>query len=485
MSEKTILVWFRNDLRIHDNEILVEAIRKADKVLPVYIFDPFYFRTTRRGTLKTGNFRAKFLLESVQNLRDTLRGLGAELIVRTGSPEQLIPQLAEEYQVAEVYHHREVAFEETDISSKVEAALWKIKLNLKHFIGHTFYHKEDLPFPIKDIPDVFTVFRKKVERDSTIRPCFETPTVIPVPAIANAGEIPTLEQLGLTEPVTDPRAVMHFTGGETHALQRMHAYFWENDRLKTYKATRNGLLGADYSSKFSPWLSVGCLSTRQVYWEVKRYEQARGANDSTYWLIFELLWRDYFRFMFKKYGNQFFKAGGFKGQAPEVAPNQDELFEKWKAGQTGVPFIDANMRELNATGFMSNRGRQNVASFLVHDLQVNWTKGAAYFEEKLLDYSPASNWGNWAYVAGVGNDPRENRHFNVIKQATEFDPKGEYVKTWLPELALVPGKLVHTLFYLSPAELNMYHVEFGVTYPQLVIDTPWKNSSDKSVTLLT
>ncbi|MBW4888384.1 DASH family cryptochrome [Mucilaginibacter sp. HMF5004] len=474
MSEKTILVWFRNDLRIHDNEILVEAIRKADKVLPVFCFDPFYFRTTQYGTLKTGNFRAKFLIESVQNLRDTLRGLGGELIVRMGDPVQIIPQLAEQYQVAEVYHHREVAFEETNISSKVEAVLWKIKLNLKHFIGHTFYHKEDLPFPIKDIPDVFTVFRKKVERDSDIRPCFETPTAITVPSIADAGEMPTIAQLGLTEPVDDSRAVMQFTGGETEALQRMNHYFWGSDKLKAYKLTRNGLLGADYSSKFSPWLSVGCLSTRQVYWEVKRYEQERGANDSTYWLIFELLWRDYFRFMFKKYGNQFFKAGGFKGEAPEVSANQDELFEKWKNGQTGMPFIDANMRELNATGFMSNRGRQNVASFLVRDLKVNWTRGAAYFEEKLLDYSPASNWGNWAYVAGVGNDPRENRHFNIIKQATEYDPKGEYVKTWLPELKDIPAKLVQTPFALSINELNMYHVQLGVNYPGFIAETTEK-----------
>jgi deoxyribodipyrimidine photo-lyase len=485
MSEKTILVWFRNDLRIHDNEILLEAIRKADKVLPVYCFDPFYFKTTRYGTLKTGNFRARFLLESVADLRRTLRELGGELIIRTGDPAEIIPQLAEQYHVSEVYHHREVAFEETDISSRLETALWKTRLNLKHFIGHTFYHKEDLPFPIKDIPDVFNTFRKKVERDSSIRPCFETPTQVPVPVIDDAGEIPNLQQLGFDEPVDDSRAVMHFTGGETEALKHLHEYFWETDRLKTYKATRNGLLGAGYSSKFSPWLSVGCLSVRQVYWEVKRYEHERGANDSTYWLILELLWRDYFRFMFKKYGNQFFKAGGFKGEAPEVAANEDELFEKWKAGETGVPFIDANMRELNATGFMSNRGRQNVASFLVKDLKVNWTKGAAYFEEKLIDYSPASNWGNWAYVAGVGNDPRENRHLNVIKQATEFDPKGEYVKTWIPELSLIPGKLIHTPFFLSAAELNLYKIQPGVNYPQLIIAPVWPSVNDKNATLFT
>ena len=185
MSERTILVWFRNDLRIHDNEILLEAIRKADKVLPVYCFDPFYFTKTTTGEPKTGNFRARFLLESVADLRKNLQAHGAELIIRTGHPAEILPLLAEEYHVNEVYHHREVAHEETDISEQVEAALWKIKLNLKHFIGHTLYHKEDLPFPIKDIPDSFATFKKKIERDSNVRPCIDTPGEISTPGITD------------------------------------------------------------------------------------------------------------------------------------------------------------------------------------------------------------------------------------------------------------------------------------------------------------
>src|ERR1700712_523404 len=218
MSEKTILVWFRNDLRIRDNEILLEAIRKADKVLPVYCFDPFYFKQNLSGNPKTGNIRARFLLESVANLRKNLQGIGGELIIRLGNPAEILPQLAEAYQVNEVYHHREVAHEETEISEQVETALWKIKLNLKHFIGHTLYHKEDLPFPIKDIPDSFAVFKKKVERDSNVRPCVPTPEHILTPDITDAGELPTLQQLGLNEPVDDPRAKIKFTGGETAGL---------------------------------------------------------------------------------------------------------------------------------------------------------------------------------------------------------------------------------------------------------------------------
>jgi deoxyribodipyrimidine photo-lyase len=428
---KLILVWFRNDLRIHDNEVLLEATRKGDAIVPVYCFDPRHYGPTNYGTRKTGPIRAQFILESVADLKRNLQALGGNLITLIGKPEELIPQLAVQYGVTEVYHHREVATEEIEVSERVETALWKYKINLKHFIGHTLYHKEHLPFPIKDIPDVFTNFRKKVERESTVRPCFMDPSSICIPENLIVGSLPSLTDLGYEKQSTlDSRAVLEFKGGESEGLKRMQEYFWDQDALRTYKETRNGLVGANYSSKFSAWIALGCLSPRKIYWEIKKYENERVANDSTYWLVFELLWRDYFRFMFKKYGTKFFLKAGFKGQAPTEAPNQQELFERWKTGQTGVPFIDANMRELNATGFMSNRGRQNVASYLVKELQVNWTWGAAYFEEQLIDYCPANNWGNWAYLAGVGNDPREDRHFNIAKQAHTYDPAGKYVQLW-------------------------------------------------------
>jgi deoxyribodipyrimidine photo-lyase len=424
MSERTILVWFRNDLRIHDNEILLEATRKADKVLPVYCFDPYYFQKTANGTSRTGALRTRFLLESVADLRKNLRTLGGELIVRIGSPAEILPQLAEEYLVNEVYHHREVAHEETDISEQVETALWKIRLNLKHFIGHTLYHKEDLPFPIKDIPDSFATFKKKVERDSSVRACIATPENIVTPVITDAGELPTLGQLGLTQPVDDVRATVKFTGGETAALARLQAYF-EADHQLNGKA-RNG---ADHSSKLSPWLSLGCISMRQVYWAVMAHENENNHHNNA--LVFELLWRDYFRFMFKKHGQKFIKAEETDTDAISTE-KQDELFETWKNGETGVPFIDASMHELNATGYISNFSRQMLAVYLVRDLQVDWKKGAAYFEEKLIDYSPASNWGNWAFIAGLGHDPRDNRYFNLTKQADELETKSDFITTWLP-----------------------------------------------------
>ncbi|WP_419802617.1 DASH family cryptochrome [Mucilaginibacter sp.] len=477
MSGKTILVWFRNDLRIADNEVLTEAVNKGDAILPVYCFDPFYYRVTVFSTQKTGNFRARFINESVADLRQSLQNLGGDLLVRLGDPAVIIPELVQQYQVSEVYHHREVAFEETEISAKVEAALWKMKINLKHFIGHTLHNKEDLPFPIKDIPDAFSVFRKKVERDSQVRRCAVPPQKIKTPEIKVLGEIPTLQELGLAEPFDDERAVMRFLGGEKEGLNQLNNFAGENQD-KTVKA--NPVVGADFANTMSAWLSMGCISPRQIYWQVQQYEKSYGSNVLTTAVILELLWRDYYRFMFKKHGDQFFQKEGFKGQAPTEAANQDELLEKWKTGQTGVPFIDAVMREMNATGYTSIRGRYNAASFLVRDLHVNWTCGAAYFEEKLIDYSQATNWGNWAALAGVGNDPKENRNLNVVKQAGEIDPKGQYVKLWVPELGAIPGKQIHTPFFLTPAELAVYGIKLGVDYPKLVIEPKWQKLTDKN-----
>jgi len=431
MSERTILVWFRNDLRIHDNEILLEAIRKADKVLPVYCFDPFYFTKNVAGEPKTGNFRAKFLLESVADLRKNLQERGAELIIRTGNPADILPQLAEQYHVNEVYHHREVAYEETAISEQVETALWKMKLNLKHFIGHTLYHKEDLPFPIKDIPDSFATFKKKTERDSNVRPCIDTPQQIHIPAITDAGELPTLEQLGLDNPVDDPRTPYKFIGGETTALQQLQLYFTNNNHQCHIKGAK--LSPASTSSILSPWIALGCISLRQVYWEVMKHEDGINNNNP---LILELLWRDYFRFMFKKHGQKFIASTDIT----ELAANQDVLFEKWKNGETGVPIIDAIMHELNATGYINNFSRQTVAGYLVNTLKADWTKGAKYFEQKLIDYSPASNWGNWAFIAGINNDPKDAKFFNIAKIPVEADIKSDFVITWLND---VPEKHLH------------------------------------------
>ncbi len=426
----TSIVWFKTDLRLHDNETLIKAIEKSDEIIPVYCFDDEHFKITEYGFNKTGGFRAQFLLESLKNLDDNLRKLGSGLIITKGKPEYELFKIAQKYQVKKVFAKKEVAYEEKQTEERVEKELWKLKCELETFSTSTLYHAQDLPFSIKDIPNVFTDFRKKTEKEAHIRSIFYTPKTIKSPTIPQFN-LPKIEQLGLSKLNNDIRTAFPFKGGETEAYHRLNYYFGETKLVSKYKKTRNNLIGADYSSKFSPWIAIGCLSPREIYYELKKFEENFGANESTYWLIFELLWRDYFRFMMKKYRHQFFLQTGIKSSHTITNNHNEDILLKWINGETKNNFINANMIELKLTGFMSNRGRQNVASYLCHDLKIDWRFGAAYFEQQLIDYDVCSNWGNWAYLAGVGNDPRGNRYFNIDKQAYEYDSKNEYRNLWI------------------------------------------------------
>ena len=427
---KTAIVWFKTDLRIEDNETLVKAIAISENIIPVYCFDESHFETTSYGFKKTGSFRAQFLLESLQDLDVRLRILGSGLLILKGKPEIEIPKIVNQFKVQKVFAKREVAFEEKQTEKKVQDELFKLRCELEKVSTSTLYHAEDLPFSIKDIPDVFSNFRKKTEKDSEIRAPFEAPTKINSPEIFPL-ELPTLEALGLAKTTIDSRAVLQFKGGETEAIKRLHHYFYDTQCLSSYKETRNGMVGADYSSKFSAWLAMGCISARFIYSEIKKYEKQFGANDSTYWLVFELLWRDFFRFMFKKYQTKFFLYEGIKTEKVNSKSLNKILLSQWMNGATPSDFINANMIELQETGFMSNRGRQNVASYFCNELNMDWRFGAAYFEQELIDYDVCSNWGNWAYLAGVGNDPRGHRYFNIEKQAADYDKNNSFRKLWL------------------------------------------------------
>lgn len=413
---KRILIWFRNDLRLHDNEVLNQAVAKADEILPVYIFDDRQFKQTKYHTLKTGLLRARFLLESVADLQKSLIEMGGDLLIEEGLPEAVLPQLVDKYQINEVYHHREVASEETAVSTAVEDSLWKQRINLRHIIGHTLYNKEDLPFPIKDIPDVFAQFKKKTERDATVKPCLPTPKDISFVPLENNKPLPRWANLYPWP--TDKRAGSALlAGGEQVALSYLNGLLHKNEG----PALQAGLKKHEMSSKLSAWLSLGCISPRQVYWAIKGVGTSSGFGAFCQQILLGLLWRDYYRFMFKKYGNRFFAAKAFGTTNPVQKNINIEAFENWKAGKTDNKAVNTVMQALNATGYASNLGRQLVATYLVQVLGVNWIFGAYYFEEVLLDYTPASNWGNWVQMAGVGNDKRlaQTISFDNIQKAFE------------------------------------------------------------------
>eukprot|EP00968_Pinguiococcus_pyrenoidosus_P027171 scaffold7358_cov252-Pinguiococcus_pyrenoidosus.AAC.15 len=501
-----VVLWLRNDLRLRDNDAVHLCAQRvgngqASAVLPVFVFDERWFgpgATDDFGNARTGVFRARFLREAVEDLRANLKSkYDQELLVACGKPEEVLPKVVRAVNATEVVAHGYGCWEERRIESGVKQQLQPLGATLSRVWGHTMHHIDDLP-PGATVPEIrgaFTNWRKKVEgadtpvrrelpepakdnlqapppevRESAMRSLTEGTAELPS---ASYEELPSLKFLAAAAAlegeeddeslgVADERGVLVFKGGETAALERLEGWMFDRDNLKDYFDTRNGMLGSDYSSKFSPWLACGSLSPRTVYWACKRYEATRVENKSTYWLVFELLWRDFFHFLATRMQGKMFMIDG-EGLVSQDWIDDPIGLQKWREGKTGHPLIDANMRELQQTGFMSNRGRQNVASFLALDLRIDWRRGGSFFEEYLLDYDPASNWGNWHAAAGL-NGGRVNR-FNIAKQSKDYDPTGAYIRTWCPELKDVPIRYLFEPWTMPKDVMAQANCQIGVDYP--------------------
>lgn len=421
------LVWFRNDLRTIDNAVLAEACKNSNRVIAVYCFDPKYFEINKKGFKITEKYRAKFLIETIEDLKTQLEHLNIDLLVHYDSPESIIPKICETYSITDIYIQNDWTKDEIATETSVKSKLEEVQFH--SIYNQLLYHPEDINFEISKTPQVFTAFRKKLEKYVAIREEATIEKLSTSNRIENQTQIPTLNALGFEDFKIHPHSAFPFKGGETEALKRLEDYFFNSKKLGFYKKTRNGLIGVDYSSKFSSWLANGSISARTIYWKVKQFENEHFKNESTYWLIFELIWRDYFKYVSLKHGSQIFKLEGILQKEYDWSTNKNQI-DKWINGETRSDFVNANMIELKETGWMSNRGRQNVASYFAKELKLDWRIGAAYFESLLIDYDVHSNYGNWMYVAGVGNDPRD-RKFNVQFQAERYDEHGKFRKLWL------------------------------------------------------
>ena len=424
------LVWFRNDLRVHDNESLTNAIDENETVIALYCFDPRQFEETRFGFKRTEKFRTKFLIETVTALKENLEKLNIPFLVYYQKPEDSIPEIVAQNEINSVYFQEEWTSEEMEVLENIKLKV-PDSVAFKSSYNQFLFHPETIPFDISSIPNVFTQFRNQCEKSTMVRPEFKDQPMTEENWITNETVIPSMETLGFTDFEMDSRTAFPFLGGENEAMKRLQNYFWETKKLSVYKLTRNGLIGTDFSSKFSPWLANGSISAKTIYWEIVKYEQQIGKNESTYWLIFELIWRDYFKYVSMKNGNSIFKIGGILNKKYDWKTNPSDI-NNWINGNTQEPFVNANMIELQQTGWMSNRGRQNVASFFAKNLLLDWRIGAAYFEAMLIDYDVHSNYGNWMYVSGVGNDPRD-RKFNIKLQAENYDGQSKFQKLWLQQ----------------------------------------------------
>tara|TARA_B110000238_G_scaffold201133_1_gene255092 strand:- start:23034 stop:24344 length:1311 start_codon:yes stop_codon:yes gene_type:complete len=427
-QENTALIWFRNNLRVHDNLSLKKATENHSKVIAVYFFDPKLFKTDAFGFQKTAKFRAKFLLETITDLKENLKALNITLLTYLESPENRIHVLCDALSISTIYTQKEWTREEVSTENLINSTLSDTVYFTADY-DQFLYHPDAVSKDFSKIPDVFTIFRKKLEKTVKIDGEFSASKLPKENLISTVTAVPTMETLGFSDFKTATKTAFPFAGGETAAFERLQTYFFETKKVSNYKKTRNGLIGADYSTKFSPWLANGSLSAKTIYWKIKAYESEFGANQSTYWVVFELIWRDYFKYISLKYTSKIFKIGGILNKNYHWNTDQKTI-QQWIQGETKDDFVNANMIELRETGFMSNRGRQNVASYFAKELLLDWRIGAAYFESMLIDYDVHSNYGNWMYVAGVGNDPRD-RKFNTQLQAERYDQNHKYRKLWL------------------------------------------------------
>ncbi|TVY88088.1 putative cryptochrome DASH, mitochondrial, partial [Lachnellula willkommii] len=468
------------------------------------------------GVPRCGPFRARCLADSLWDLKESLRAIGSDLVIRPGKVVDVIDAIFQHFaadgfargEVAGVWMAREETTEEAREQRDLENLVRSKGKDFRLFSDEKYFMDDrDLPFKsIQELPDTYSDFRKSVE-PLRLQPRKTLPRPTALPPLPPAEAIPPLRVeysipndresflKKMLQPIEsqfqaftkidaisgghDFSASNGFRGGESNGLKRL-LHFIESDAISSYENAKNAPMGHEFTTKLSGYLAIGCIMARQIHEALRHYEDGEAANTpnqeqqallkrfrgtagfgcgenaGTKGIRQMLLWRDYFHPLARKHGNQLFALYGSRGRRTvhdggdkkpdqhewrQVAssPNSPEkckirgIFERFVVGRTGMSFIDASQRELLLTGYTSNRARQNVAFYLAR-LRIDWRLGAEWYECALVDYDPASNWGNWQYVAGVGNDPREDRTFNPVKQAMDYDSKGEYIKQWIPEL---------------------------------------------------
>ena len=430
----TVLFWFRNDLRLHDHPALQAACAGGHRHLLPVLCLPDAARDSGWGFARMGPHRRAWWASAIDSLRRSLQGLDCPLLLCSEPAAIALPALARAVGADTIVCE---AIEAPEEQAEV-AALRAAGLTVRTIWQSSLLDPARLPWPVERLPPVFTAFRQAVEH-AGLQP--DLPLVAPAALPGWPAGVPedrlrhqddALAAFAGTAPAPDPRSAFAWRqsawhGGEDAALEHLAQYL-SRGLPTSYKRTRNGLTGLDYSSKWSPWLATGALSPRQAMALLRRFEAEQGASDGSYWLWFELLWRDYFRFLHLQHGRALYRAHGLG--PPRETPHDPVRFATWCAGETGQPLVDAALRELAATGYLSNRLRQVAASFLVHDLACDWRAGAAWFEHHLLDYDVYSNQGNWLYISGRGTDPRGGRRFNPEQQAASYDPDGAHRRLW-------------------------------------------------------
>ena len=402
----TALVWFRRDLRVHDHPPLRAALDAHDRVVPVFVLDDRLLD----GRHASGS-RTRFMLECLTDLRSALQQRGGDLVIVRGTPEHELPALAREHGATKVYFASDASPFAMRRDHRVEEALRQAGVEPRRTPGN-FVADIGKPKPYA----VFTPFWR-AWKELPRRELHGAPRAVPTPSDLRAGELPRLK---LHDLVPDP-----LKGGETEGRKRMHA--WLRDGIDTYAQHHDRVSGG--TSMLSPYLHFGCVSARELEAKAQRHDAYTR----------QLAWRDFYAHVLLH--NPKNAQHAYRSELDDIAwDGDDEHFDAWREGRTGYPIVDAGMRELTATGWMHNRARLITACFLVKDLHIDWRRGERHFMKLLLDGDEANNNGNWQWISSVGVDPApvSRRLYNPMLQQERHDPKGEYVRRWVPELENVP-----------------------------------------------
>lgn len=449
------LVWFRRDLRAYDHVALSRALKDSAQVYCVFCFD-----TDILNTLAPKDRRVEFIWRSVLELRDSLTQMGGGLLVRAGRARDIVPALAQELAAAAVYCNRDYEPQAIARDADVATALQVQNIAFHAYKDQVIFERDEI-FSGSGRPySVFTPYKnawlkRLSDGDLQPYPIAERATQLgPV----RAEPMPTLTQLGFDHGAL---ALLNVQAGMTGAQNAWQSFA---QRLVDYEKARD-FPARDASSHLSVHLRFGTISIRELARQAY-YAQGKGAQT---WLA-ELIWREFFMMILSHYPRVTQHA--FKTEYDGLAwENRQDFFAAWCAGQTGYPIVDAGMRQLNQTGFMHNRLRMITASFLVKDLHIDWRWGERYFATQLLDYDLAANSGNWQWAASTGCDAQPYfRIFNPITQSRRFDPQGEFIKRYCPELAALDEEHIHAPWQLLPIEQVACGVLLGRDYPAPIID---------------
>jgi deoxyribodipyrimidine photo-lyase len=447
------IVWLRRDLRVHDHPALVTALERHGEVVPFFCLDDRLLH----GRNASGP-RTQFLLECLADLQNSLEDRGGRLAIRRGRPEHELVKLAAATGARDVYFTGEVTPFGRARDRRVHEATTAAGLRLHACPGLT---------AVDDVGDLrtkgsgrpYTVFSPffRAWLAEPRRAVLAAPERIRVPAGVEGGALPTLEELGLVQEVTDP-----IRGGEAEGRRRVSAFLAAP--VRDYEDTSDSL-GADRTSRLSPFLHFGCVSPREI-------ESGLAHDQGAAAFRRQLAWREFYQGLILHFPGNAVEEFQERYRGSLAYPGDDEAFERWTRGTTGFPLVDAGMRQLRHEGWMHNRARLVVGSFLTKDLGVDWRRGERWFMRLLIDGDEASNNGNWQWIASVGADPQPffRRIYSPRRHMERYDPGGRYVRHWVPELRGVPDPYLREPWTMPPALQREMGCVIGTDYPPPMVD---------------